>query len=184
MLLTGLAGALAAAAVAIPGVGYLAAALRRSKPDWVSLGKLAEFPAGQTRLAVIPADQNKLGQPWDGMTAKTGVWVRSLGPDSKYQPQFQVFAINCTHLGCPVEWFPQSGLFMCPCHGGVYYEDGEHASGPPPRGLYHCVWKVEADELKIQTPHLPTLQNTLRGKGENLANCECAGASRRNDLPT
>ena len=49
---------------------------------------------------------------------------------------FQVFAINCAHLGCPVRWFPQSGLFMCPCHGGVYYQDGARASGPPERGLF------------------------------------------------
>jgi Rieske Fe-S protein len=165
-LLTALAGTAAGVAVAIPGVSYIAAAVRRTKVNLVSLGKVADFPAGETRLAVIPADENKLAQPWDGMTAKTGVWVRNIGLDEKYQQQFQVFAINCTHLGCPVEWFPQSGLFMCPCHGGVYYQDGRHASGPPPRGLYECVWQIENDELKIQMPHLPTLQNTLRGKDE------------------
>ncbi len=44
--------------------------------------------------------------------------------------KFLVFAVNCAHLGCPVAWFPQSGLFMCPCHGGVYYANGERASGP------------------------------------------------------
>ena len=111
-------------------------------------------------------------QPWDGMTAKTGVYVRYLGRDG-FKDQFQVFAINCTHLGCPVEWFPQSGLFMCPCHGGVYYENGEHASGPPPRGLYHCVWRVnEAGQLEIQAPHMPTLQHTLR---ENARTGGCPG---------
>ena len=50
--------------------------------------------------------------------------------------QFLVLSVNCAHLGCPVTWFPQSGLFMCPCHGGVYYANGEHASGPPPRGCF------------------------------------------------
>ena len=69
--------------------------------------------------------------------------------------------MNCAHLGCPVTWFPQSGLFMCPCHGGVYYENGERAAGPPPRGLFHCVWRVRDGQLEIQAPHLPTLQNTL-----------------------
>ncbi len=44
--------------------------------------------------------------------------------------KFQVFAINCAHLGCPVRWFAQSKLFLCPCHGGAYYEDGSRASGP------------------------------------------------------
>ena len=64
--------------------------------------------------------------------------------------KFQVFAINCAHLGCPVRWFPQSGLFMCPCHGGVYYSDGSRASGPPERGLFEYRYKVEQGNLLIQ----------------------------------
>lgn len=162
MLFTGLVSAAAAAVVAIPGVSYFASATRRKNEDqidWVNLGPVSEFPAGETRLKSFI---NPLEQPWDGMTAKTGVYVRYLGRE-KFDYQFQVFAINCTHLGCPVEWFPQSGLFMCPCHGGVYYENGEHASGPPPRGLYHCEWRVnDKQQLEIQAPHLPTLQHTLR----------------------
>ncbi len=90
------------------------------------------------------------------MTASIGAYVRRLDDN-----RFVVFAMNCTHLGCPVTWFPQSGLFMCPCHGGVYYENGERASGPPPRGLYHCVWRIRDGLLEIQAPHLPTLGNTL-----------------------
>jgi Rieske Fe-S protein len=97
------------------------------------------------------------------MVSHTGVYVRYLGKDADTQKdEFWVFAINCAHLGCPVSWFPQSGLFMCPCHGGVYYEDGARASGPPPRGLFQCVWQVREDHLEIQAPHLPTLHNTLR----------------------
>ncbi len=163
---TALAGAVATAAVAIPGVSYLAGALWRPKEyPWVKLGPVAQFPELQTRLAKFI---NPLAQPWDGMTANAGVWVRNLGRGEKPAEQFQVFAINCTHLGCPVDWFPQSGLFMCPCHGGVYYEDGSHASGPPPRGLYHCDWRVTDGELEILAPFLPTLQHTLR-EGEGLS---------------
>ena len=95
------------------------------------------------------------------MVANSGAYVRNLGKDSKQQDQFLVFAINCTHLGCPVTWFPQSGLFMCPCHGGVYYENGDHASGPPPRRLYRMPWRVHEGQLEVQAPHLPTLQDTL-----------------------
>ena len=55
---------------------------------------------------------------------------------------------------------------MCPCHGGVYYANGERASGPPPRGLYRCVYRVRRargrDVLEIQAPHFPTLQDTLQ----------------------
>ncbi len=169
-VLTALVGTVAAVMVAIPGVGYLAGAVKRTKSkdgNWVSLGDVKSFPESETRLAIIPFDENPLAQPWDGMTAKTGVYVRNLGLGENYQPVFQVFAINCTHLGCPVEWFPQAGLFMCPCHGGVYYENGERASGPPPRGLYHCVWRVQDGLLEVQAPHLPTLQNTLTGRTMN-----------------
>ena len=104
---------------------------------------------------------NPLRQPWDGMTAHTGVYVRNEGQDDRQQDQFLVLAVNCAHLGCPVSWFPQSGLFMCPCHGGVYYANGERASGPPPRGLFHCVWRVRDGQLEVQAPHYPTLQDTL-----------------------
>ena len=83
---------------------------------------------------------------------------------TKRADQFLVLAVNCAHLGCPVSWFPQSGLFMCPCHGGVYYANGERASGPPPRGLFHCVWRVQDGQLEIQAPHYPTLQDTLDRK--------------------
>ena len=82
-------------------------------------------------------------------------------------PRFLVLAVNCAHLGCPVEWFQESGLFMCPCHGGVYYANGERASGPPPRGLYPFVYRVQSDKrgalvLEVQAPHFPTLQDTLQ----------------------
>ncbi len=174
MLLTAFGSVIAMVFVAIPGVSYLAAAVQRRKEQpWISLGPVSKFPKGDTQLKVIKAADNPLAQPWDGVTAQTGVYVRYLGRDDNFKDQFHVFAINCTHLGCPVEWFPQSGLFMCPCHGGVYYEDGERASGPPPRGLYHCVWQVEQKkdddepQLYVQAPFLPTLQHTLTGKNES-----------------
>jgi len=145
--------AVAAVLLAIPFVGYLLGAVVKRKESWVHLGPVSDFPLDETRLATF---ENPLGQPWDGMADRMGVYVRKQSAD-----QFLVFAMNCAHLGCPVTWFPQSGLFMCPCHGGVYYENGERASGPPPRGLFHCVWRVREGQLEVQAPHLPTLQNTL-----------------------
>ncbi len=44
--LTALAGTAAAALVAIPGVGYIAGALKRPKPyPWVALGPVQQIPA-------------------------------------------------------------------------------------------------------------------------------------------
>jgi Rieske Fe-S protein len=156
--LTFVTGAAATVIISIPFVGYLLGPLRKHRVQWVSLGPSENFPLNETRLETF---QNPLGQPWDGMAAHMGVYVRNLGLDDKQQDQFLVLVMNCAHLGCPVTWFPQSGLFMCPCHGGVYYENGERASGPPPRGLFKCVWRVRKGQLEVQAPHLPTLQNTL-----------------------
>jgi Rieske Fe-S protein len=154
--------AIAAAAVGVPFIGYLFGA-RKAPVLWHPLGPVADFPQGQTRRVAF---DNPISQPWDGMVARTEVYVRYEGRDDTEGHRFLVLAVNCAHLGCPVEWFQESGLFMCPCHGGVYYSNGERASGPPPRGLFHCVYQVTSENgverLEIQAPHFPTLQDTLR----------------------
>ena len=139
-------------ALAVPVVRFLlspATHERLGKDEaWVSLGPIGRFPPGQTRLATY---RNPVARPADGDTADLPCWVRRLEGDG-----FQVFAINCAHLGCPVRWFPQSNLFMCPCHGGVYYQDGSRASGPPERGLFEYRWKLQRGELFIEAHGLPT----------------------------
>jgi menaquinol-cytochrome c reductase iron-sulfur subunit len=158
--LTGALGAVASAMAGIPLVGYFLGQRKRGV-YWVAMGPVKDFPRNETRMITF---DNPLRQPWDGMTAYTGVYVRYEGQDDAQQSdRFLVLAVNCAHLGCPVSWFPQSGLFMCPCHGGVYYSDGQRASDPPPRGMYRCVWRVRNGQLEIQSPHFPTLQDTLGG---------------------
>lgn len=143
-------------AVAVPVVKYL---LSPVKPDsayksWVSLGSIDSFPVGETRLAKFT---NPIGRTWDGETDGVACWVRRTAAR-----EFQVFAINCAHLGCPVRWFPQSQLFMCPCHGGAYYADGSRASGPPERGLFTYDAKIVEGNLQINAGQMPTLANTAK----------------------
>ena len=143
---------LVAVVLAVPIVRFLLSAVARENQDeylsWVTLGPVAQFPEGETRLAKF---RNPIADPTDGKTADLPCWVRHVAGN-----QFQVFAINCAHLGCPVRWFPQSGLFMCPCHGGVYYSDGSRASGPPPRGLFEYRYTVNQGNLLIEAGELPT----------------------------
>lgn len=147
-----LVNAAVAAGLAIPIVRYLLSSLSRGRGGaylaWVPLGSVERFPEGETRLATF---RNPLVMPTDGKTVDTACWVRRVSGDS-----FQVFAVNCAHLGCPVRWFPQSGLFMCPCHGGAYYRDGARASGPPERGLFVYPSRVHDGILSIQAGVLPT----------------------------
>jgi Rieske Fe-S protein len=140
------------AALAIPIVRFLLYSVTRGRKNgylsWVSLGTVSQFPEGETRLATF---RNPYTTPTDGKTAETACWVRRVEGE-----QFQVFAVNCAHLGCPVRWFPQSGLFMCPCHGGAYYQDGSRASGPPERGLFEYPNKVQGGLVSIHAGELPT----------------------------
>lgn len=144
--------ALAGVILAVPFLRFLLGSVTPESSSrylsWVPVGQATTFPEGETRLATF---LNPYVTPTDGKTDKTACWVRRISGD-----QFQVFAINCAHLGCPVRWFPQSGLFMCPCHGGVYYRDGSRASGPPERGLFEFRYKVESGVLNILAGELPT----------------------------
>ena len=148
ILFNGLVGA----ALAVPITRFLLSSVTRGRASaylsWVPLGPISQFPEGETRLVTF---RNPFVTPTDGQTAGTASWVRRVAGD-----QFQVFAVNCAHLGCPVRWFPQSGLFMCPCHGGAYYRDGSRASGPPERGLFEYPTRVENGVVTIQAGELPT----------------------------
>jgi menaquinol-cytochrome c reductase iron-sulfur subunit len=141
-----------AATLAVPIVRFLLSSVTLSRENayvsWVPLAPVSDFPEGETRLATF---KNPYVTPTDGETADTACWVRHIEGD-----QFQVFAVNCAHLGCPVRWFPQSGLFMCPCHGGAYYRDGSRASGPPERGLFEYPIKIQDGVVTIHAGELQT----------------------------
>jgi Rieske Fe-S protein len=141
-----------AATLAVPIVRFLLSSVTLSRENayasWVPLAPVGDFPEGETRLATF---RNPYVTPSDGQTADTACWVRHIEGD-----EFQVFAVNCAHLGCPVRWFPQSGLFMCPCHGGAYYRDGSRASGPPERGLFEYPIRIQDGVVTIHAGELPT----------------------------
>jgi Rieske Fe-S protein len=143
------------AVLAVPILGYiLGPAFKKDSTyrSWISLGPISNFPEGETRLVDY---RNPFTTTSDGETGNVACWVRHM-----QRNQFQVFAINCAHLGCPVRWFEQSKLFMCPCHGGAYYEDGSRASGPPERGLFEYEFSIADNNLMINAGQMPTLSNS------------------------
>ena len=156
--------------IATPVVRFLLGAVRPkgAYDSWIPLGKIADFEPETTMLAFF---RNPITNPWDGETGNVACYVRRQQGGS-----FTVFAVNCAHLGCPVRWFPQSQLFMCPCHGGAYYADGSRAAGPPERGLFTYASRVNGDTLMIQAGQLPTLANQARLKSPG----DCPGRSTAN----
>jgi menaquinol-cytochrome c reductase iron-sulfur subunit len=140
--------ALAAAVVSVPIIGYLLSPLLRPQPHrWIDLGRVEDFRIGETAMRTI-RDPSPL--PWAGQTALTAAWVRRMA-----EGDFVVFAVNCTHLGCPVNWLPRAQLFLCPCHGGVYNADGSVAGGPPPRDLFRYDVRIRRGRVEALTRSLP-----------------------------
>jgi menaquinol-cytochrome c reductase iron-sulfur subunit len=132
----------------VPLVGFIVAPLFRKVPDqWITLGKTGDFQVGKT-VNVGFTDASPLA--WAGITAKNAAWLRRAS-----QTEFIAFSVNCTHLGCPVRWLPEAELFMCPCHGGVYYKDGTVAAGPPPKPLIRYQVRVVNDEVQLKAAAIP-----------------------------
>jgi menaquinol-cytochrome c reductase iron-sulfur subunit len=136
------------AILAVPVVGFVIAPLFRKSPrKWVTMGKISDFAVGQT-VNVTITDPSSL--PWAGITARSGVWLRR-----ETETEFIAFSVNCTHLGCPVRWMKDAELFMCPCHGGVFYKDGKVAAGPPQRPLPRYNVQVVNGEVQIEAAPIP-----------------------------
>jgi menaquinol-cytochrome c reductase iron-sulfur subunit len=141
-------GCAGGAALAVPLVGFIVAPLFGDQPrEWREVGGIESVKIGET-VAVVFTDASPL--PWAGVTAKTAAWLRRMSEN-----EFEAFSVNCAHLGCPVRWLPDARLFMCPCHGGVYYEDGSVAAGPPPHGLTKYPCRVKDGRVEIRTDPIP-----------------------------
>ncbi len=144
-------GGITVAGLAAPAVGFIVSPLVKKEGEtWRTVGRLKDFAVGKT-VDVRYEDASPL--PWAGVTARTAAWLRR-----ESETEFVAFTIHCTHLGCPVRWIDSAQLFLCPCHGGVFYKDGTVAAGPPERPLPRYRVRVANDEVQILTAPLPFLK--------------------------
>jgi menaquinol-cytochrome c reductase iron-sulfur subunit len=137
------AGSFAAALAGIPLVGFFFGPMLRKYPAvWRDVGPLDQFKIGDTVKVNLVTSA---GLPWDGPAQMVAAWLRRNDSDN-----FTVYSSKCTHLGCPVRWVPSAELFMCPCHGGVYYKDGDVAAGPPPAPLQQFPVRVLNERVLVE----------------------------------
>jgi menaquinol-cytochrome c reductase iron-sulfur subunit len=141
--LAGLAGA----ATAVPIVGWIFPRFALPEDEWTDAGPTDRYPHESTTLTVV---YNRMLPPWASPTDKIPIYVKRAAGD-----EFKVLSVHCAHLGCPLSWFKESGLFMCPCHGGVFYADGTYAAGPPPRNMYELAHRVRNGRLEVRAGHFP-----------------------------
>jgi menaquinol-cytochrome c reductase iron-sulfur subunit len=149
------AGSLIAIMAGLPTIGYiLLPVFRKMHRQWVSVGPADRFTVGDT---VLVSFENPSAKPWAGVTGKTGAWVRRVGDSD-----FIAFVLNCSHLGCPVRWEASPKLFICPCHGSVYYEDGTVAAGPAPFALQRFQVRVRGGQVELQSRPIPITEAAER----------------------
>jgi menaquinol-cytochrome c reductase iron-sulfur subunit len=155
----GTLGAGVTAAIGVPVVAFLLSPLlKRPEQAWRDIGAPDDYDRGSMTKVTF---EEPSSVPWSGHTSKSAAWLRRTADGS-----FQAFAINCTHLGCPVRWEDGPGLFFCPCHGGVFYEDGTVAAPPPKKPLPQHETRIVNERLEIRTKPLEITGDVLIGEEE------------------
>jgi Rieske Fe-S protein len=135
-----------ATVVGVPAVGAIVSAAGDTRREsTVELGKIADYPVGQPKVAQFTLTRT---DGWVRTLETRAVWVVRTGERAA-----TVFNGRCTHLGCAYSWQTagagRQAHFECPCHDGVFGLDGEVVSGPPPRALDPLPARVENDMLVI-----------------------------------
>lgn len=64
--------------------------------------------------------------------------------------KFHALSTVCSHLGCIVQWVPQSQHLACPCHRASFDLEGNVREGPPPRPLTAYAVTVHNDRVIVR----------------------------------
>lgn len=144
------AGAAALLSVAASALAFALSPLVRRKAAGgaLDLGAEKDF-AGVRSGASGPAEVLVTRSVEDSYMTRRVKERLAIVPDPRAATGLVALSTTCTHLGCAVSWNPGRKAFLCPCHGGVYAEDGRVLSGPPPRPLARYPLVVAAGRLTV-----------------------------------
>jgi Rieske Fe-S protein len=147
------AGGIATAAFALPALGFAVGPLfEDQEPEvWQDVGPESDFNS----QAYVPRVINIIAEV--GEAGKTTIYVRRALPSDKSPSDkkgveplpYVAMSTRCAHLGCPVRYVSASKRFICPCHGGVYDEQGSVIGGPPVRPLDRFYNRVRNGRVEI-----------------------------------
>ena len=131
--------ALVAALASVAGAAFafaLSPLVRRKGPagEALDLGAAKDFEAVRSGAAG-PAEVLVLRSVEDGYMTRKVKERLAVVRDASAPSGLVALSTTCSHLGCGVAWSAAKKAFLCPCHGGVYGEDGRVLAGPPPRPL-------------------------------------------------
>ena len=114
--------------------------------DQLKDGDAVKFDAPTTpNSAFVMQDGGGDNAPGD--LAFSGYLVKTNG-------QVNAFAVNCSHLGCPIAINDAAKTFDCPCHGSRFNLDGTVLHGPASVPLSHLKWEKGTDANTINVDGL------------------------------
>lgn len=129
------------ASLAVPALRFVAAPLgRRSKETWADVLSDGDLQVGQTREVSYTL---RVRDGYQTVDRKFTVYLH------RGENGLKCFDPACTHLGCRIKFQDDQRRYFCPCHGGVFGEDGKVISGPPPKGLVEHPVKVENGRILV-----------------------------------
>lgn len=143
LLLVGSAGM--GAILAVPVLRYVLYPLyaKSNKTIWSPIGAIDMFRnLSKPMLTLLDLKQV---DGWREVDSSETVYVTK-----DAQGTMAVLSSICPHMGCTVAWRDGEHDFYCPCHGSVFDADGNHVSGPSPRGLDPLPNKVEDGKLLVK----------------------------------
>ncbi len=148
------------AAALIAGIPVLSAALFpvrvrtvREGEGFIPVANESDLPDERPIKAAVRTTRHDAWSEVKGVEL-AAVWIRK-------KPDGSIAALSsiCPHLGCSVDYLPDSDTFNCPCHGSVFARDGQVSSGPSPRALDPLDARVESGKVLVKferfTPSIP-----------------------------
>lgn len=102
----------------------------RRKPTISSIAKVVDIPVGGAVSFNYPNDHTPC------------VLVRTA------EDRFLAFGQKCTHLSCAVLPKVEKGVFLCPCHHGLFdLPTGRPLAGPPRRPLPKITLRIDSGTI-------------------------------------
>ena len=143
------------ALLAVPLARFSLYPLRRKPGEvaWSDIGPTTDLTSLAAPVKMLVEVEQRDG--WRKMISTKPVYVTRAADG-----RLRVLSAVCPHLGCSVAWNDSRRQFVCPCHVGVFAEDGVLVSGPPPRGMDELDSTVEGGRLKVRYQYFRQLVTT------------------------
>ena len=144
------------------GVAVLLDPLRRRSSDTgaVRVASLEALPADG-----IPRKFPVLATRVDAWNKFSEVPIGAVYLRRTSDGQVQAFNVVCPHAGCYVDFLPERGRYLCPCHNSTFTVAGkiDDPSSPAARGLDTLEVQMRDKEIWVK------FQNFQAGRAEKVA---------------